>query len=116
MPLAAHDNAQKYQSQWQAYRARRLRLWVVVFVEFFAFIPFMGFTEKAFKHFLPAGNSSFLTAFFLFAVVYLFPITRFRSFPCPRCRKNFFGGFFATPSTMLGRNCANCGLRKYDGE
>jgi hypothetical protein len=113
---ADDQGAHQYQSQWQNYRERRTRLGVLVLVEFLAFIPFVALVEKALRHVLPAGNSAFLTAGFMFGAIYLYTGSRLRTFPCPRCGENFFGGFFATPKTMLGPSCANCGLRKYDGE
>jgi hypothetical protein len=103
-------------SQWRAYRTRRTRLAILLWVEFLTFIPFMAFTERGLKRLFPEGNSAFLAAFFMFGAVYLYTASRLRSFRCPRCGENFFGGFFATPKTVLGRNCANCGLRKYEGE
>ena len=91
-------------------------LGVLVCVEFIAFIPFIVFMERLLRHLFPTGDLPFLTASFMFGALYFFTGSRLRRFPCPRCGKNFFGGFFATPRTVLGRNCANCGLRKYDGE
>jgi hypothetical protein len=104
-----------YQHQWQAYSARKWRLFVLLCVEFVAFIPFIVFSEKALKYVFPTGDLAFVTANLVFGTVYIVTATRLRNFPCPRCGKNFFGGFFATPETMLGRSCANCGLRKYEG-
>ena len=104
-----------YRHQWLAYSARRWRLVVLLCIEFLAFIPFMALMEKTLKRAFRTGDLAFLAAFLLFGTVYIGTGTRLRSFPCPRCGKNFFGGFFATPETMLGRNCANCGLRKFEG-
>lgn len=97
----------RYQSQWQAYRARRNWLGLVLCIEFLAFIPFMALMERVFRHFVPAGNFAFLAASAIVATLYLFTVSRLRSFPCPRCGKNYFGGFFARPGTVLGRNCGN---------
>ena len=117
MPQRFEDGgARRYQSQWQAYRARRTLLGVLVCVEFVSFIPLTIFAERALTPLLPTGNSAFLVTSLMFGAVYLFTVLRLRSFPCPRCGKNFFGGFFATPETVWGQDCANCGLRKYDGE
>jgi hypothetical protein len=91
-------------------------LGVLVCVEFLAFIPFMAFVEPVLRRVLSDDKMAFLITFSLFAAMYLFTGSRLRSFPCPRCGRNFFGGFFARPGTVLGRNCANCGLSKYDGE
>jgi hypothetical protein len=93
-----------------------MRLGALLCVEFLAFIPFVAFMERALRNVFPTGNSAFMAAVLMFGAVYLFTGSRLRSFPCPRCGENFFGGFFATPGTVLGRSCANCGLRKYDGE
>ena len=107
----------RYESQWHAYRERRNWLGVLIVVEFLAFFPFMALMKYALSLVFPTGNTAFLASFLMFAAVYLFTGSRIRTFPCPRCGENFFGGvFFATPRTVLGRKCANCGLRKYEGE
>ena len=117
MPDYIQDSgAHHYQSQWRAYRKRRVWLAVLVCVEFLAFFPFMGIVEAVARRVFSSDKIAFMAAFLLFGALYLFTGSRFRSFPCPRCGKNFFGGFFATPATVLGRNCANCGLPKYDGQ
>jgi hypothetical protein len=110
------SGAHRYQNQWQSYRERRNWLGVLLCVEFLAFIPSVVFMETIVRRQFSADRMAFPAASLLFGAVYLFTASRLRSFPCPRCGKNFFGGFFATPRTVLGRNCANCGLRKYDGE
>jgi hypothetical protein len=117
MPDGGEDSgAHRYQNQRRAYGARRSRLGILICVEFLAFIPFTAITERALRPLFPAGDTAFLAAFLMFGALYLFTGSRLCSFPCPRCGENFFGGFFAAPRTLLGRNCANCGLRKYEGE
>jgi predicted RNA-binding Zn-ribbon protein involved in translation (DUF1610 family) len=84
-------------------------------VEFVAFIPFIVVMEKILKRMFPSGDLAFFVASLVFGSGYIYTASRLRSFPCPRCGKNFFGGFFATPETAFGRSCAHCGLRKYEG-
>jgi hypothetical protein len=89
---------------------------ILVCVEFLAFIPFMGFVEPVLRRVLSGDKTAFLATFLMFAALYLFTGSRLRSFPCPRCGKNFFGEVFGRSGSFLGRQCANCGLPKYDGE
>ncbi len=114
----ANSGVHKYQSEWKAYRKRRTWLAVLVCVEFLAFIPFMALVEPLLRSMLSNEKLGFLATFLLFGAVYLFTGSRLRSFACPRCGANFFGGIFVSRITLravLGR-CANCGLRKYEGE
>jgi hypothetical protein len=106
---------QRYQRQWQAYRTRRNVIAIVLVVEFLLFLPFVALVVGLEKH-LFSTDKSFFPAALLWGALYIFTASRLRSFPCPRCGRNFFGGFFATPETVLGRYCANCGLRKYREE
>ena len=115
---ATDSGVHKYQSQWKAYQKRRASLAVLVGVEFLALIPFMTLVEPLLRAVLSNDKLAFLATILLFAALYLFTVSRLRSFACPRCGENFFGGAFVsriTPRAVLGR-CANCGLRKYEGE
>jgi hypothetical protein len=120
MSVVMHGNvkdsgAHRYQSQWQAYRERRTRLGVLVCVEFLTFFPFLILVATIERQ-LFSTNKMVFPAALLWGALYLFTGPQLRRFPCPRCGENFFGGFFATPRTVLGRTCANCGLRRYEGE
>src|SRR5258708_6052964 len=104
----------KYQREWQAYRRRRNRLAVYIAAEFLAFLPFVALVATVERRLFSTGNLA-MPAAICWAGLYLFTGSRLRNFPCPRCGRNFFGGFFATPGNVMGRKCANCGLRKFAG-
>jgi hypothetical protein len=105
----------KYQNQWQAYRKHQTLLGVLLIAEFLAFVPFVVLVVTLEKS-LFQTNKMFLPAAIFWGAIYMFTGAQLRRFSCPRCKENFFGGFFATPTTVMGRSCANCGLRKYEGE
>ncbi len=102
----------KYRRQWQAFRSHRNMIAVFLLAEFLGFLPFIALVASVEKH-LFSTDKMFFPAALSWGALYIFTASRLRNFPCPRCGKNFFGGFFATPETVLGRNCANCGLRRY---
>jgi hypothetical protein len=104
-----------YHSQWQAYRKRRNLIAILICLEFLAFIPFLIFVATIERRFF-SSDIIFFPAMLVWGALYLFTASWLRSFRCPRCNKNFFGGFFATPRTMLARSCAHCGLARYEGE
>jgi predicted RNA-binding Zn-ribbon protein involved in translation (DUF1610 family) len=83
--------------------------------EFLGFLPFVALVASIERH-LFATNKMFFPAALSWGALYIFTVSRLRKFPCPRCGRNFFGGFLATPETVLARNCANCGLRRYADE
>jgi DNA-directed RNA polymerase subunit RPC12/RpoP len=109
------DGAHRYRRQWQAFRSRRNLIAVLLVAEFLSFLPFMALVGSVERRFFSTGKM-FFPAALLFGALYIFTGSRLRSYPCPRCGKNFFGGFFATSKTMLGRNCAHCELPKYGEE
>src|ERR1700684_1948335 len=116
MPDNVDDSgAHIYQRQRHSYLTRRLRIGALVIAEFLAFLPFVAIVAIVERRLFSTNKFTF-PAGLLWGAIYLFTGSRLRYFPCPRCAKNFFGGFFATPETVMGRNCANCGLRKYEGE
>ena len=89
--------------------------------EFLGFIPFVGLVSVASRKLLSGTDLAF-TAALLWGMLYLYTGSRLRSFPCPRCGKNFFGGIvgdssllFSRPKAFFGRQCAYCGLEKYGG-
>jgi hypothetical protein len=108
-------SAHKYRCQWQAFRSHRNLIAVILVAEFLGFIPFGALVAVTERHFF-STDKMFFPAMLLWGALYLFTGSRLRNFPCPRCNRNFFGGFFATSKTVLGRNCANCGLRRYADE
>jgi hypothetical protein len=109
------DSANNYKSGWETYRRRRNRIVLYMVAEFLAFIPFVGLVATV-GRLLFATNNLAMPAAWIWGVLYLYTISRLRSFPCPRCGQNFFGGFFAIPGVVLGNKCANCGLRKWAGD
>lgn len=116
MSLVMPDHsAHKYHSEWQTFRRRRTCIFVAIIAEFLLFLPFVALVAIAERHLFSTNKLAFPAAL-MWGALYLFTASRLRSFPCPRCGKNFFGGIFATPKAMLGRTCANCGLRRYGGE
>jgi hypothetical protein len=96
-------------------RNRRNLIAIVLAVEFLLILPFMALVVGLERR-LFLTDRSFFPAGIAWVALYIFTRSRLRTYPCPRCAKNFFSGFFATPETMLGRNCAHCGLRKYAEE
>ena len=110
------SGAHQYKGQWQAFRKRQARLFGLLVIEFAALIPCVAIVDAIVKRLLPVDRLAFVPAFVLFGAVYVITLTRLRSFPCPRCGKNFYGGFLATSKTVWARNCANCGLLKFERE
>ena len=115
MNHANDGNANCYQNEWENYRKRRNLIVLFMVAEFLAFLPFVGLVVTA-ERLLFKTNSLTMPAALIWGALYLFTISRLRSFPCPRCGQNYFGGFFATPGNVLGNKCANCGLRKWAGD
>ncbi|MBB5061186.1 hypothetical protein HDF16_005922 [Granulicella aggregans] len=107
--------AHKYRCQWQAFRSHRNRIAAIMVAEFLGFIPFGALVASTERHFF-STDKMFFPAMLLWGALYLFTVSRLRNFPCPRCSRNFFGGFFATPETVFARKCANCGLRRFAEE
>jgi hypothetical protein len=110
-----------YNHDWETFRAHKRRIVVCMFAEFFGFFPFLLLVATIDRK-LFSTTSLVPLAAFIWAALYLFTLFRLRSFPCPRCKKNFFGGFFgslstlSTPAAFFGRQCVHCGLRKYAAE
>jgi hypothetical protein len=108
-----------YKHAWETYRARNTRIVVCLFAEFFGFLPFLLLVATIDRKLFSTTNLV-MPAAILLAVLYLYTISRLRTFPCPRCGKNFFGGFFGAHLTsrgaFFGRKCVHCGLRKYAAE
>lgn|GEM_PF-3065846 len=106
-----------YQEQWQAYRVRKRNLTLLLVAQFFGIIPFLtlvAFIDR--KVFL--ATSLVMPAAWMWGLWYISTVFRLRIFPCPRCGKNFFGNipdwsFFTKPRAFFGRECVNCGLRKF---
>ena len=108
-----------YKSQWRRYTVRRRWIVACMTVQFLAFIPFVGAVSVVSRRLL-SGTDLGLPAALLWGILYLFTGSRLRSFPCPRCGKNFFGGIlgdtrilFNKPRAFFGRECVYCGLGKY---
>jgi len=108
-----------YQEQWRRYRVRRRWIITCTIVEFIGFIPFVGEVSIASQRLFP-GSDLGLPAAICWGALYLFTGSRLRSFPCPRCGKNFFGGILGDvrvllqkPRAFLGRECVYCGLPIY---
>jgi hypothetical protein len=99
----------------QAIRSRRNLIAVILFCEFLGFFPFLLLVTALGRRFF-SSRDLFVPATLVFGALYIFTVSRIRRYPCPRCGTNFLGGFFATPETVLGRNCAHCGLPKYSEE
>src|ERR1700739_1940285 len=92
-----------------------------MFAEFLGFFPFVGLFSVVSKRLLSGTDLAFAAAL-LWGILYVYTGSRLRSFPCPRCGKNFFGGIlgdsslvFSRPGAFFGRQCAYCGLEKYGG-
>jgi hypothetical protein len=90
-------------------------------VEFLAFIPVVGLISVASRRLLSIDLA--LPAALLWGVLYIYTISRLRSFLCPRCGKNFVGGIlgdsrllFSKPRAFFGRECAYCGLELYGAD
>ena len=111
--MVSHTEGDKvnYPSEWLAFRRRRNRIAICMVAEFLAFLPFVGLVATVERRLFSTHNMAFPAAL-IWGALYLFTVSRLRSLPCPRCGKNFFGGFFATPGNVLGRKCANCGLQR----
>ena len=82
--------------------------------EFLAFPFFIGLVMHVGKRFFSFSHL-WLPATVCWGTLYLFTLSRLRTFPCPRCGKNFFGGFLGNPRNLLNRTCENCGLKRYEG-
>jgi hypothetical protein len=100
------------QNKWLVFRKRRNRIALYLLAEFIAFLPFVTLVVTVERRLFSTDKMAFPAAL-IWGALYLFTVSRLRSFPCPRCGKNFFGGFFATPGNVLGRKCAHCGLQRY---
>ena len=111
--MADHTRRQ-YHSQWQAFRKHRNKIALLLAAEFLAFLPFVALVATVERHLFSTGKVAFPAAL-LWGALYAFTGLRLRTFPCPRCGKNFFGGVFGT-GNVFGRSCANCGLGRYAGE
>jgi|SRR6266566_6469716 len=113
--IAGVGSARKYERQWRAFRSHRNRIALTLLVEFVAFLPFVAVVAIVERRLL-STDRLFFPAALLWGALYMATASRLRNYPCPRCGKNFFGGFFATSATMMGRSCANCGLPRYAEE
>jgi hypothetical protein len=91
----------KYRRQWQAFRSRRNLIAVLLVAEFLGFLPIVALVASVERR-LFSADKMFFPAALLWGALYIFTASRLRNFPCPRCGRNFFGGFFATPETVLG--------------
>jgi hypothetical protein len=108
-----------YQHEWEAYSVRRRKLVLCIIAVFLGFIPFLllvAFIDRR----LFSSTSLVFPATLVWGGLYLFTSLRLRVFACPRCGKNFNGGFFhdpadvlARPKAFFGRECVYCGLRKF---
>ena len=105
----------RYQHEWETYRARKRRLFAcapAMFVGFFPFLLLVAFVDRA----LFSSTSLVGPAGLLWGTLYMFLGYRLRVFPCPRCGKNFFAGIFHDPASFkrwrafLGRECVHCSL------
>ena len=103
-----------YQIEWQAFRTHRNRIGACLIAEFLAFPFFIGLVVAVGKRLFLSGHLQ-VPATLCWGALYVFTLSRLRTFPCPRCGKNFFGGFFGTLKNLLSRKCENCGLRRYEG-
>jgi len=110
----------RYQHEWDVYRARMRRRGAIVVAVFLGTIPFLllvAFIDKK----LFSSTSLVLPAFFVWGALYLFIALRPFVFVCPRCGKNFFTGgrlsgaseLWKKPKTLFGLECVHCGLRKF---
>jgi len=101
--------ASGYQREWVDFRKHRNRILLYLVFEFLGFMPIVGLAAMIDRSFtFPAG--------LVWGAVYLFTVSRLRNFPCPRCGKNFFGGFFGTAENFRALECANCGLPRCAGQ
>src|SRR5580698_8651700 len=98
-----------YQAQWQAFRKHKQLITTLVIIEFGAFIPLVAVVSVLDQALFHTRNMAFPAALF-WGAIYATTFVQFRRFPCPRCGHNFFGGFFATPQTVMAKSCAHCGL------
>ena len=110
---AEYPPAHRYHQQWEAYRRRSRWLLVAMFVEFFAFFPFLIVMEDILKHVFPKGDAAFGIAMFLFMALFVFTGIQSRRSACPRCGKNFAGGFFDSRNVT---HCVHCNLREFERE
>jgi hypothetical protein len=105
-----------YQEQWQAYRVRRRNLVLLLLAQFIGIIPFLSFVAFIDRK-LFSVTSLVMPAAFVWALWYLSTAFRLRSFPCPRCGKNFLDSIFNSyrnpRAYLFGRECFYCGLRKF---
>jgi hypothetical protein len=102
-----------YQSEWQAFRRHQTRIAVCMAAEFLAFPFFIGLVVVVGRLF--AADHLQLPAALCWGALYIFTLSRLRRFPCPRCNKNFFGGFFQRSiGNLFNRRCENCGLQRYE--
>lgn len=101
-----------YPTEWEKYRRRRNRIGLYTVAEFLLFIPFQALVATVERRlFLTDQLTRFVMIIWM--TLYIFTGSRLRVFPCPRCKRNFFGGFFATSATVFGNKCAYCGLKKW---
>jgi hypothetical protein len=103
-----------YHCEWERYRQRRNRIALYLVVEFLGYLPFVALVVSAERRLFGTTNLG-LPAALAWGALYLYTGSRLRSFPCPRCGKNFFAGLFATPWKILARKCAHCRLPMYAG-
>ncbi len=115
VPRSVPENA--YKEEWDRYRARRNKLFVVIAVEFLAAItlPFcIGFAEEL----LGSKPISILVMMgaISWAIVLVSAILLLPRFSCPRCHNNFFGASFGRgpAQSWYRRSCAYCDLPRSD--
>jgi len=100
-----------YQEQWQAYRVRRRNLVLLLLAQFIGIIPFLSFVAFIDRK-LFSVTSLVMPAAFVWALWYLSTAFRLRSFPCPRCGKNFLDSIFNSyrnpRAYLFGRECFYC--------
>lgn len=117
--LTSGQEMNRYQREWETYRARKTRLVIWMVAVFFGSFPFLALVASINRK-LFSSISLMFPAALIWAALYMFVAFRLRVFPCPRCGKNFFAGIFHNPADLLtrpnaflGRECVHCGLQKF---
>jgi predicted RNA-binding Zn-ribbon protein involved in translation (DUF1610 family) len=112
--MLENERKHPFQKQWEEYRRRRNRQYIVGAIGFVA--PSLIFFALR-KNGMESGKAMVLMYFLsMFALIVIVAVMlHFRKWICPNCGKRFFVRSFWNRFPELLHNCVNCNLQKYTG-
>jgi hypothetical protein len=103
-----------YQKDWEEYRKRR-NLCFSIFISIFIFLPLIGMLSRALSFDLKQNYGVQYVLAAPWIIGCFISLSKFNTWNCPRCGKQFFTYSFWITSPIFQSNCGNCKLPKYKG-